>query len=599
MVRGAQLGNLHLGSPLAACLEVLLLCLVTLLLHTGGGNSAHSGVLGLESGLGEVPFAAWVVNTGPIAQPAGSHVLQSYAIGVDPGTGLWLMVGGRTNGLHGFNPNDSFPWDYANKDLIVADPVKRLWYNVSVMSLNIDADVQDTLVATNAQSYQRDDILYLAGGYGYSRTAKTFVTFPYLVAFNVPACVRYVLSRSRSNNHNYHHNNDGSGGGGGEGDDIRSCVMWKKDSRMAVAGGGMERLGDFLVMPLGAYYRNLYQDKNFVEEYQQDIRMFNVTITPDSTLSINGFTQVSATSDEERTQWHRRDLHVLPTFTGTNDGALSIAMYGGVFTPKDEQPYLNPIFINQPIAARPVINVTVTTDTAYAQMFNQYECGSVVTYDNTTRTMYTTFFGGMSLYYMNGSVPTPDPMVPFVDIISTLVREESGKMYEAVHSNKMPGFMGSSTAFIPLPKLPMYKNGVIDVNAIGSYKEGKAVHIGWIYGGITGVAPNDGPSYASDLLLAVYHSIQSISAIESDGLSLSSVLSTELSTGVSLAPSSASPPSFLFCDFCSASASHIAVWFLSNASSNGVRLRKFCASGLAPAPSSTLTVAKWPLSAAQ
>ena len=79
-----------------------------------------------------------------------------------------------------------------------------------------------------------------------------------------------------------------------------------------------------------------------------------------------------------------------------------------------------------------------------------------------------------------------DNDVPFVNSIADVSRTTDGSLYERLLINKMPGLLGASSEFIPLPITPIYENGVLKGDEIGtSFQE-----IGYIYGGIRSSLPN-------------------------------------------------------------------------------------------------------------
>src|SRR5437868_3795536 len=53
--------------------------------------------------------------------------------------GLWVFIGGRTNGLHGFD-GDPFPPDAQNTSIYVVDPVKGKTYSRELSDLRSGLD---------------------------------------------------------------------------------------------------------------------------------------------------------------------------------------------------------------------------------------------------------------------------------------------------------------------------------------------------------------------------------------------------------------------------------------------------------------------------
>src|SRR5688572_25492911 len=44
----------------------------------------------------------------------------------------WLIIGGRTNGLHGFSSNDAFPTQYANNEIVVIDTTTWQYWSATL-----------------------------------------------------------------------------------------------------------------------------------------------------------------------------------------------------------------------------------------------------------------------------------------------------------------------------------------------------------------------------------------------------------------------------------------------------------------------------------
>src|SRR5262245_19529539 len=103
-----------------------------------------------------VPFTLSVM---PAAkQPAPP--LQSFAFAEK--AGLWLLVGGRTNGFHRTSSHEStFPSEFENRYFYVVDPVGDREWKVA-----IPQEFQEFLSATNTEFYQGGDLLVVVGGYG-------------------------------------------------------------------------------------------------------------------------------------------------------------------------------------------------------------------------------------------------------------------------------------------------------------------------------------------------------------------------------------------------------------------------------------------------
>jgi len=162
-----------------------------------------------------------------------------------------------------------------------------------------------------------------------------------------------------------------------------------------------------------------------------------------------------------------------------------------------------------------------------------YSCARMQMFDPESKTMYTTFFGGISRWTWedakNKFVEAPivgdktdavylDGM-PWIDQISTLARR-SNESAEFVQPTRLAGFVGANAAFLPVPNLKKIREDA-DVYDLAPLR-GKRTLIGYIWGGIRAF-PREfpyletSPSYSSgnvptkpnDLILAVYLTVPS------------------------------------------------------------------------------------------
>src|SRR6185503_15349610 len=111
------------------------------------------------------------------------------------------------------------------------------------------------------------------------------------------------------------------------------------------------------------------------------------------------------------------------------------------------------------------------------------------------KTMYTTFFGGISRFSWNAAegVYETNPTVgrkaeskyldglQWSDQISTIQKNEV-EASEIVHPRQLPAFLGAGAVFIPLPEFARaYRN--TEILAFDSLKDTRTF-VGYIYGGI-------------------------------------------------------------------------------------------------------------------
>ncbi|RPH54252.1 hypothetical protein EHM82_07135, partial [bacterium] len=98
-----------------------------------------------------------------------------------------VLLGGRTNGLHGFAPSTdaaqapSFPKQYANDTVYVLDLINKKVFGQAKVT-GLPQPYLSQYQATNLQYLLQDGFLYVVGGYGPDPTTGTMVTLPFLTA---------------------------------------------------------------------------------------------------------------------------------------------------------------------------------------------------------------------------------------------------------------------------------------------------------------------------------------------------------------------------------------------------------------------------------
>jgi len=390
----------------------------------------------------------------------GTPSIHSFAFAES--NGKWLFIGGRTNGLHGFNPSDAFPKQYSNKNIFVVDP-----NSVQTWSRNIFTDIPfgsaDPLRSTNMQSFQEGNKLYIIGGYGYDSASNGFVTFPILTVVDVEEMIQSVVN----------------------GSSVLPHIRQLTDARLQVCGGDLQKLGDYFYLIGGHKFTGLYSQTINDQIYTDQIRQFKID---DNGTNVS-ITNYSAFTDT--VQYHRRDMNVVNAIK--EDGTTQfMILYGGVFRHGVNLPFLNPIYID---------DGSITVDMNFSQKMSQYTCGFLNAYNSVNHNMYTTFFGGMSVYYYNEITHQQeyDTLVPFIDDITTLTKYADGTSDEKISTTRMPTYLGTNSQFIPEQSVPHFSNGVFKLDQISG-----RTFVGYIYGGIRALLPNNTPSFPSDYIMKVY-----------------------------------------------------------------------------------------------
>ena len=378
----------------------------------------------------------------------GMPGLQSFAWGQD--AGQWFLIGGRTDGLHQRQPFAAFLAADNNTMAYVVDPISEQVWSASVTSL--PTALKEQLQSTNTEFLQRGSTLYVIGGYGFSATANDHITYPELTAIDLPGAMNAIRT----------------------GATISPFFRQITDTRLEVTGGQLGLLEDRFILAGGQRFIGRYnpmgpnQGPGFIQEYTDAIRRFRID-DDGVNLSITDYTE-----DVDTMELHRRDYNMLPQ--RFPNGEFGYTIFSGVFQHNNNIPWLNTVDVRA--ADWNVVPV-------FDQLLNQYHTAHAALWDSTMNRMDNVFFGGMSRYHYNGANLTDDTNVPFVSTISRVSRDASGQLTEAA-VGAMPGLLGASAEFIPLPGLATSGDGIIRSDLLG----GDNVLIGHIVGGIQSTAPN-------------------------------------------------------------------------------------------------------------
>ncbi len=369
--------------------------------------------------------------------------LQSYAAGQHEGK--WLLIGGRTDGLHRRQPFASFSLSGNNTNIVVIDPQTKQSRTASIADL--PPALNEQLQSTNMQSIQRGKTLYLIGGYGYSKSAGDHITHNKLTAVKVDCVVAAVQNGTTS----------------------APCFRQIADPLFAVTGGQMGRIGDTYFLVGGQKFDGRYNPMGpdhgpgFSQEYTNKVTRFRI-VDDGRTLIINSL--VSAT---DKANLHRRDFNMLPQIFP--DNSFGFTVFSGVFQVGANIPFTNTVDI-YPTGHR--------VNDAFVQYLSHYHSAKVALYDASEKRMENIFFGGISQYEENAGTLTKNDDVPFTKVISKISRDKTGKMNET-KLGEMPGFLGASAEFFVNSQLPMYENEIVKINEI----KGDRILLGYIVGGIS------------------------------------------------------------------------------------------------------------------
>lgn len=365
--------------------------------------------------------------------------------------GEWLLLGGRSDGLHQRQPFAAFAAANNNGMAYVVDPLSRQVWSASLSAL--PAAVYQQLQSTNMQFEQVGDVLYIIGGYGFAALANDHITHPRLTAVDVPEAIAAIKNAQPLGPH------------------FRSV----QDARMAVTGGYLGKLGDYFLLVGGQRFIGRYNPMGptsgpgFIQEYTNAIRRFRIE-DDGTSLSIADFSETI-----DSLELHRRDFNLVAQIFP--DGTAGYTAFSGVFQYVADIPWLNTVDIT-------ASGYTVVAD--FEQLLNQYHSAHMPVYSAAENRMSTVFFGGIGRYYFdaNGQL-TDDSNVPFVNTISMVQREGDGSM-EELAIGEMPALLGAGAEFIQNPGIPALSGEIVALDEL----QGDTVLAGYVVGGIQSTARN-------------------------------------------------------------------------------------------------------------
>ena len=374
---------------------------------------------------------------------------QSFAVG--QANGKWLIIGGRTDGLHRRQPFASFDTNGQPNELLVIDPVsKQKWTaNLSILPIAI----QEALKATNIDFIQNNNQLYLIGGYGYSNTLGDHTTFNTLTAIAVSETIAAIVSNNNYSNY----------------------IRQTSNSIFQNTGGQLEKLNDSYYLIGGQDFQGRYNPHGpthgpgFTQTYSNQIRKFNI-LDNGTLLGVNNISIIT-----DSVNLHRRDYNALPQILPNL--SQGITAYSGVFQQNVDLPYLNAVTID---------SLSYIVNNNFNQYYNHYHCANIPLYSASKNEMHALFFGGIAQYYDSLGILVQDNNVPFVKTIARVTRDVNGTLAEYKLPIEMPALLGAGAEFIYRDNLPVYTNGVIKMDELSA----DSTVLGYIYGGINSSAKN-------------------------------------------------------------------------------------------------------------
>jgi hypothetical protein len=362
--------------------------------------------------------------------------IQSFSAGVS-GDEV-LIIGGRLDGLHRRQPFASFDSAGHNNQLIVLNlKTKQIWKQ----SLNhLNADLYNQLKATNHNSTQIGDSLFVIGGYGINEQTKDHETFPFGLKLSVSEIILAVKK-------------------GGVYQDMFTQV---KDTRFAITGGQLQEINRTFYLVGGHRFDGRYNPidrPTFVQEYLNGFRTFKW----------DGKQPEFLTEVKDTVNLHIRDYNLIKVQKG--DENPSLMALSGVFQRIVDLPYLQ--------AKRISTKGSVSLVPNFRQYYNQYECADVMIYDSVNKSSNVIFFGGISQFYDSLGVLVQDDNVPFTQSITRLAIGQDSTCFEYLQTTKMPGYLGAGSVFVQ----NQHKNWREDY-FLWNQKNDDPIELGYIIGGI-------------------------------------------------------------------------------------------------------------------
>jgi hypothetical protein len=435
---------------------------------------------------GTLPYSITLRETS--LAPAPIPTLHSVAAG--KWDGQWVLLAGRTSGLHGLTGQNAFDPQYENRSVWVIDPVSRQSWSKSLAETNpasgLSADVVDSLSSVNTQFHQTDDRLIVVGGYGYKRSVADHKTYDTITFLDLPGLIGWVKQAA-----------------GSETSRAADHIRQIRNPYFQVTGGSLEKLHGEYQLVMGQNYDGRYRPfLNGV--YTRQVRRFQIIDGPSGpTVPIES---IQATPPQDA--YRRRDLNVATVLeAGTSPGEYleRAIVYSGVFTPE------NGVW-TVPVVVAPGGVVTMDDPLAsdtLRQGFQIYHCAKMGLFHRATREMHMVMFGGITILERDPATGNfvRDDQAPFTNQCGVVVRREDGSFKQHFLETRFPLLLasdnkelrfGTNAEFFPAADVPLLHPKVIDLAAIRS-----ETVIGHIYGGIVADAGNGGNTGASGRVFEV------------------------------------------------------------------------------------------------
>lgn len=389
----------------------------------------------------------------------------------------WVILAGRTNGLHGFDINP-FPKNRQNTVAYVIDIETQRVYSRDLKSASSGLTQKqiDELSVTSPQSTMSGKTLYICGGYGIDSATGEFNTKDTVTAIDLPKFIDWVIR--------------------GKGT-AASSLRQTSSSWMQVTGGTMYFTNPHLegLLIFGQNFIGTYTaESNGI--YTKQVRRFQI-IDTGKKLYVQ-----ARDSESPNPNYRRRDLNVVPIIKGDKQEFLALSgvftIAGGIWTV--------PVGISAEGETRMADPKAPNT---FKQGMNNYVSATAELYSKSTRNMYVVQLGGLSYETYSSGTFTPDPEIPFTNQVTTIQMDDEGLFTQYLMNNEYPVILstgsnygnrllfGAAAYFFYADGVPLFSNQVIDLDQLKS-----PVVIGYIVGGIMSTLPNT--NYITDSTASPY-----------------------------------------------------------------------------------------------
>jgi len=382
--------------------------------------------------------------------------------------GKWLILAGRTNGMHGFGPGiGNFPPSKQNTDVFVIDPKKGTVYTRSLSDPTSGLNQQqiDLLSVTSPQWYYTESTMYMCGGYGVDTATGQFSTKPVLTAIDLSGFVSWVLNATPN----------------GAVKNIRQITH----PLVQVTGGYMDSADPhlFTLLIFGQNFQGLYTS-NSNGVYTEQVRCFQI-VDNAGDLYIQ-----PRKMENPNPNYRRRDLNVLPVIHNNKEAFVALS---GVFTEAGGV-WTVPVFINTDGTTK---MANPASPGAFKQGMNNYISGRAGLYSSSTKNMYMLLLGGISYGFFTNGVFEVDSNIPFINEVTTVKLDKKGNYTQYLMNAQFPVMIstgsnpgnpllfGAGSNFIPTTNVSRFSNEVVQFDKL----KGPTV-IGYVVGGIMSTLGN-------------------------------------------------------------------------------------------------------------